>query len=151
MAVPRGLRRLLEVRELEEELKKAALEEALSDLRLLRAALEEARERERSGRRRVTASAASRDVADRIAGLEETRAAGRYAAALAPRIAGKEREVASWRQEYLAKRMERRQVETLIRKAEAAAGVIAGRRGQRQLDDWFLDRAGQGNGARERK
>jgi len=151
VAVPRGLRRLLEVRELEEELKKAALEEALSDLRLLRAALEEARERERSGRRRVTASAASRDVADRIAGLEETRAAGRYAAALAPRIAGKEREVASWRQEYLAKRMERRQVETLIRKAEAAAGVIAGRRGQRQLDDWFLDRAGQGNGARERK
>ena len=74
-------------------------------MRLLEAALEAARERERSGRRHVTASAASGDAADRIAGLEETRAASRHVAALKPRIAEMEAEVAARRTAFLAKRM----------------------------------------------
>ena len=140
MAVSRGLQRLFEVRGLEEELSQAALEEALNHLRLLEAALQAAQERERSGRRQVTMSAGSRDVADRIAGLEETRAANRRAAALKPRIAEMEAEVAARRAAFLGKRMEWRQVETLIRKTEAEEAVDAGRRAQRDIDDWFLRR-----------
>ena len=150
MAVSRGLKRLLEVRALEEELSQAALEEALGDLRLLEAALEMALERERSGRRHVTQSAASPDAADRIAGLEETRAASRHVAALMPRIAEMEAEVAARRAAFLCKRMERQQVETLIRKTEAEDARVAGRRAQRETDDWFLRDAVRANGAIEK-
>jgi hypothetical protein len=40
--------------------------------------------------------------------------------------------------------MARRQVETLIRKTEVGDAVDAGRRAQRELDDWFLSRARHG-------
>jgi hypothetical protein len=42
--------------------------------------------------------------------------------------------------EFLGKRIERRQTETLIKEAEALESVEAGRRAQRDLDDWFLSR-----------
>ncbi|HEY1803282.1 MAG TPA: hypothetical protein VGG45_02270 [Terracidiphilus sp.] len=141
MAVSRGLQRLFEVRALEEELSRAALEECLGTLRRLEAALRRAKERERDGRRQVTARAGSADVADRIAGLEETRAASRSAAALKPEIAEMEAEVAARRQQYLAKRTERRQAETLIRKIEASDAIVSDRRAQGTLDDWFLTSA----------
>jgi len=144
MAVSRAMRRLLQVRVLEEELSQAALESAVGDLRRMEAALVAAQERERNGRRQVTASASTGELVDRIAGLEETRAAARHGAALRPRIAEAELEVARRRQEFLAKKIERRQVETLIRKTEAGDAVEAGRRGQRHLDDWFLSRAQRG-------
>lgn len=147
MAPSRGLQRLFQVRGLEEELSQSALEEALGNLHLLEAALEAARERERSGRRHVTASAASADVADRIAGLEETRAASRRVAGLKPRIAEMEAKVAARLAAFLAKRMERRQVETLISKTKAAEAIVAGRRAQREIDDWFLRGTGCGDGA----
>ena len=72
-----------------------------------------------------------------MAGLEETRAAGRHAAALRPRIADAELDVIALRQEFLARRVERRQAETLIRETEARDAVEAGRRGQQALDDWY--------------
>jgi flagellar export protein FliJ len=147
MAVSRGLRRLLEVRALEEELSQAAVEEAVATLRLLEAAIEAAVLREREGRRLVTASAASADAADRIAAIEEMRAAKRRAAALKPRIAEMEAEVDARRALFLAKRMERRQVETLIQKTQAADARVAGRRAQREIDDWFLRSAGQSDEA----
>ena len=138
MAVSRALRRLFEVRGLEEELSQAALEEALGNLRGLEKELDAAKERERNGRRQVTASAASADVADRIAGLEETRSASRRAAALMLRIAEMEVAVSARRAAFLAKRIERKQAETLIGKTEAADAIVAGRRAQREIDDWFL-------------
>jgi hypothetical protein len=97
-------------------------------------------ERERSGRRLVAASAVTGEVTDRIAGLEETRAAKRIAAALAPRIAEAEQAVNERRSEFLGKRIERRQTETLIEEAEALDKVEAGRSTQREHDDWFLSR-----------
>jgi flagellar biosynthesis chaperone FliJ len=112
-------------------------------------ALVASEERERNGRQQVTASVRTGDLVDRIAGLEETRAALRHGAALKPRIAEAELEVARRRQEFLAKRIERRQVETLIQKTEAEDAVDAGRRAQRELDDWFLSRAQHGGGTNE--
>jgi flagellar export protein FliJ len=149
MAASRAMRRLMQVRALDEELRQAALESAVGDLRRMELALVASEERERNGRQQVTASVRTGELVDRIAGLEETRAALRHGAALKPRIAEAELEVARRRQEFLAKRIERRQVETLIQKTEAEDAVDAGRRAQRELDDWFLSRAQHGGGTNE--
>lgn len=151
MAVSRAMRRLLRVREMEEELGRVALEKALGELRRLEAALRRVRERERSGRRLVAASAGTGEMVDRIAGLEETCAAGRHVAALTPRIADAELVVSARRGEFLAKRMARRQVETLIRKAETNEAAEFGRREQREADHWFLSRAGRRGGTARSK
>lgn len=144
MAVSRAMRRLLHVLELEEEQTKAALELARNDLKRMQAALAATGERDRRGRRLVTASASSNQIVnqtvDRVAGLEEMHAAGRHRAALRPRIALSERIAAECREQFLAKRIERRQAETLIQETEAADALEAGRRGQKNLDDWFLSR-----------
>lgn len=149
MAVSRAMRRLLEVREIEEELRRGALESATGDLKRLEAALAAAKDRERGGRRLVAASVSTGEVVDRIAGLEETGAARRHAAALKPRIAEMELAVTARRREFLAKRIERRQVETLIRETEAGEAIETGRRAQREVDDWFLSRLRRGGAGEE--
>jgi len=137
MAVPRALRRLLHIRSLEEEQRWLALESAIGELKRLERALAATAERDRRGRRLVEASARSGELPDRLAGLEETRAATRHAAVLAPRIVAVELDVATLRQEFLGKRVERRQAETLIRETEARDAIEAGRHGQQALDDWY--------------
>jgi flagellar biosynthesis chaperone FliJ len=140
MAISRALRRLLRIRDLEEEQCRLALESAMGDLSHLRHAQEASVERGRRGRRLVESSAHSGELTDRLAGLEETRAAGRRALALAPRVADAEQDVASLREEYLASRVERRQAETLIQEAVTRDALDAERRAQQGLDDWFRNR-----------
>jgi flagellar export protein FliJ len=140
MAVSRALRRLLRIRELEEEQCRLALESATGTLHGLEHALEATVERNRRGRRLIESSVHSGELPDWLAGLEEMRAAGRHGVALAPRIADAQRDVAALREEFLTKRVERRQAETLIEETEARDAVEAGRRGQQSLDDWFGNR-----------
>jgi hypothetical protein len=140
MAVSRALRRLLRIRELEEEQNRLALESASGELSRLERALSAAFGRERQGRRLVEASAWSNQLMDRFAGLEETRSASIHAIALGPRIAAKQEEVAARRQDFLAKRVERRQAETLIEETEAREAIETDRRGQQSLDDWYGSR-----------
>jgi hypothetical protein len=140
MAVSRALRRLLRIRELEEEQNRLVLESASGELNRLESALTATFERERQGRRLVEASARSNQLMDRFAGLEETRSAGLYVIALGPRIDAKQEEVAVRRQEFLAKRVERRQAETLIEETEKRDAIEADRRSQQSLDDWFSGR-----------
>jgi len=140
MAVSRAMRRLLQVLEIQEEGCRAAMEQARGELKLLEQALTRSRERERGGRRLVAASARTGEITDRIAGEEETHLAKRIAAALAPRIAESESAVNARQDEFLGKRIERRQTETLIKEAEAVENVEAERRAQRDLDDWFRSR-----------
>jgi flagellar export protein FliJ len=137
MPVSRALRRLLRIREIEEEQCRMRLEAAAADLHRLQAALEATTERDRRGRQMVAASAHSGDLPDRLAGMEETRTAARFAEFLHPRIAEQEQQVAQLRQEFLEKRVEHRQAETLIQETEAKDAIEAGRRGQQMLDDWF--------------
>jgi hypothetical protein len=137
MPVSRGLRRLLRIRELEEEQRRLALEAAREELGLLDQAMHRAAERGVRGRRLLALSAASGAVADRAAALEESRAAERHSAALRPKIADAEDEVESLRQEFLAARVERRQAETLLEEARARESIDADRRSQHGLDDWF--------------
>ncbi len=142
MAVSRAMRRLLQVLEIQESECRAAMESARAELSRLEQAFAWGVERERGGRRLVVASATTGEVTDRIAGIEESRAAQRIAAALAPRIAEAEAAVHTRRREFLGKRIERRQTATLIEETEALDKVETGRRGQRDLDDWFLSRRG---------
>jgi flagellar export protein FliJ len=132
-----SLRRLLRIRDLEEEQGKIALESAVADLHRLEGALRAARDRERAGRKRIAESARSGDATDRMAGMVEISAARRHIVALKPRIAAAEWAAAERREEFLGKRTERRQADTLIVEAEAADVVVEGRRSQQSLDDWY--------------
>jgi len=140
MAVSRALRRLLRIRELEEEQSRLALESSLDELHRLEHALTAAFGRERRGRSLVQISAQSGQLTDRLAGLEETRSARIHAGALEPRIDGMGEEVTERRQEFLMKRVERRQAETLIAETEAQEAIEEERRGQQSLDDWYCSR-----------
>lgn len=140
MAVSRALRRLLHIRGLEEEQSRLALESALGEMNRARHALAEAGERDRRGRRLVETSARTGQLLDRLSGLEEGRAASRQAAALLPRIEAMEERVTEEREAFLAKRVERRQTETLLRETEARDAAEAGRRGQQALDEWYRSR-----------
>ena len=140
MAVSRGLRRLLRIRDIEEEQCRLALESAMGTLHGLQHALEATVERDRRGRQLIEASIHSGELPDRLAGLEEMRTAGRHAIALAPRIADAESDASTLREQFLGKRVERRQAETLIKETEALDAIEAGRRDQQNLDDWFGNR-----------
>ncbi len=140
MAVSRALRRLLRIRDLEEEQARLALESGLAGLHTLEHALAATAERDRGGRRLVKESVRTAELTDRLAGLEETRAAKRLEGVLSPRIAAAGQDVAQLREQYLASRVERRQAETLIQEAEAWDARNADRRSQQALDDWFSNR-----------
>jgi len=144
MAVSRGLRRLLRIRGLEEEQLRLALESAVAELHGLEQARCAAMERERSGRRLLGSGGVAADpmeqLTDRIAAGEETQAGARHRAALAPRIEAMEDEVLDRRQAFLAKRVERRQAETLVAESETEAELEAGRRGQQSMDEWYSSR-----------
>lgn len=142
MTVSRSLRRLLGVLELEEQQARTALEMAAGELRTLEARLAFMLERERGGRRLVGMSAASGNLSDRLAGLEDARFARSAAAFLKVRAAAAERQATERRSEFMAKRIERRQAETLVRESKARERVEAERIAQRSLDDWFLNRTG---------
>ncbi len=138
MAISRAMRRLFRLLEIQEEQYRVALASALAELRRLEGAMAATAEQERGGWRLVTASASTGELEDRLAGLEETRAARRHAAALAPRITEAKLRAGARQREFLSKRIERRQAETLIRKTEAEGELEAGRRAQQGLDEWFL-------------
>ena len=137
MAVSRSLRRLLRVRELEEEQCRLALEAASAEMNKLRGAMESAIERGRRGGQLISASAGSGELPDRLAGMEEIRTGERFAALLTPRIAQQEKLVSTRRDEFMVKRIERRQAETLIEKTEQLDAIEEGRRSQQALDSWF--------------
>lgn len=141
MALSRTLARLLRVRELEEEQRRLSLEAAQSELNRLESALDATRRRELKGRELVTLSARSGQLPDRLAGIEESRTGRRHAAALKPHIAQSEERVAERREEFLEKRVERRQAETLIEEEASRAAAAAGRRTQQALDNWFGSRS----------
>lgn len=140
MAVSRAMRRLQQVLEIQESECLAAMESARAELTQLEQNLVRSIARERGGRRLAAASATTGEIVDRIAGIEETRSARRLTAALEPRIAEAQAALDATRREFLSKRVERRQTETLIEEAEAAGKVEAARRAQKNLDDWFLSR-----------
>jgi hypothetical protein len=143
MAVSRAMRRLLRVRDIQEEQSRLALESATGELRRLEDALQATESQDRRGRMLVGSSAQSGELPDRLAGLEETRTAVRFRVAVAPRVTAAQFEVSALREEFLAKRVDRRQAETLIEETEARDVIDRGRRSQQALDDWHRFRLHQ--------
>jgi len=145
-SVPKALERLLQIRSLEEERRHRSLDSAVARLKGLEQARRAALGMEKQGRARVSASVVSGTIADRQAGRLESEAAQRRARMLAVHIAEAEKEVVARREEFLGKRIERRQAETLLEEAQAREDVESGRRSQRSIDDWYgarRDRQGE--------
>jgi flagellar export protein FliJ len=140
MADVKALARLLRLLVLKEEQAQRELETALARLHELESRLAHALRRERSGRDLVRKSAAAGDPLDRFAGVEETLAAERFRAVLRPRLAEARELAAELREEYLLKRVERRQAETLLEEANTRLAEEASRRTQQSLDELHLDR-----------
>jgi flagellar export protein FliJ len=138
VAISRGLSRLLGIREAEEQHRRSLLDGATAELHRLENAIRNAEERSRLGRARIASSVQSGDAEDRVAGLEEIAASDRLRAALLRRTAAAKKQVDELRREYLAKRIERRQAETLVDVAKAKEAVELNRRAQRELDDRHL-------------
>lgn len=140
MAVSQAMRRLLRIRDIQEEQSRLTLESAMGELHRLEEAMAATTSTDRHGRRLVETSARTGELEDRLSGLEEARAASRHAMMLAPRIEAAEAGVRLLRQEFLKKRVARRQTETLIQETEAVDAVDAGRHNQQALDDWYHSR-----------
>jgi len=136
----RGLRRLLRVRNLEMEQRRIALESALGHLRRLEQVRVAGQQRNLRGRQLIADSVQNGEPTDRQAGLEEMAAAERIRLAVAGRIWNASQEVSRLHQEYLEKRVESRQAETLIQEAASKEAAEAERSAQSRLDDWFRNR-----------
>lgn len=130
------LRRLCELRRLEEQNRAALLEEAKKRLEQLDQALKNSREREQSGRALLEESTRTGDLDSRIAGVEEMASAKRKANVLISRRYIVEESVRQTRDRFFSKRKERCQAETLLGAALQEEAIIAERRNQSALDEW---------------
>jgi hypothetical protein len=137
MSGSRSLERLLRIRGVEEEQRRRVLEASEVKLRSLVQNRTAALQTEQTGRRREVAGMISGEITERQAGLVESANAQKRARALAARIVVAEGETAAGRQEFLEKRLERQQAETLVEEATARGAVENRRRSQRDIDDWF--------------
>ena len=135
MSITPGLRRLLRIRELEEEQSRVALETALGELNRLQGLVKKTRQRDWTGRRLIESSARSGNLTDRISGLEEMRAADNLGNALYTKLSAAELEVIQQRERFLSKRVQRRQAEALIKENESRAAMEEELRAQQNLDD----------------
>jgi len=140
MASPRLMERVLRIRRIEEDQSRRLLDLALAELAQLERALSEAKQRKRVGRELIRASAMSGEMMDRVAGLEESRSAGRRALSLISCIRAAAERVALLRQDYLSKRTSRLQAETLAEAEAAREAAMSQRHEQQSLDDWYLNR-----------
>lgn len=140
MPISRALRRLLRIRELEEQQSRLALESALGELNRIETALASAALRDRRGRQMVASSAQTGALPDRIAGMEESRSAGQRSAALEGRRELVAEQAEGLQASFLARRVARRQAETLIESSKALDTLDAARREQQILDDWHRTR-----------
>jgi flagellar biosynthesis chaperone FliJ len=136
MAASQSLRRLHDIREAEERQRRTLMESSVRELRRLETALKNTFKLATQARALVASSVRTGELLDRIAAVEEMAAAERLAKTLPARIAAAERQVASVREEFFAKRIERRQVETLLDAENAQEAIETNRKSQMALDDW---------------
>ena len=131
------LRRLRNLRRIEEQNQASLLESARAELRQIEEALEQARSRRQTGRVLVERSIESGETRDRVIGIEEVACANRVLKVLIRRKHPAEELVERTRAQYLGKRTERCQVESLLRVELERESVAAQRRSQSSLDEWY--------------
>jgi hypothetical protein len=130
------LRRLCELRRLEEQNCAALLEEAKKRLEQLDQALSQSRERQQSGRSLMQESMRTGDLESRIAGIEEVASAKRKVYVLITMRHIVEKNVRDAHDQFFLKRKERFQAETLMSLALQEEAITAERRSQSVLDEW---------------
>jgi hypothetical protein len=143
MSDARRLRRLHALRTIEEQNQASLLDAATAELRRLNEALNGARIRDGNGRDLLSSSVRSGELLDRIAGLEEAASAARASSVIKERLRRAEGEFRQIREQFLLKRLERSQAETLFRSAVQLEAQEAMRKGQIVLDEWHLRRSTQ--------
>jgi hypothetical protein len=136
VAVSRGLRRLYELRQIEELQKASLFELAVAELDQLKNALEVAHIRKGNGRALVERSVMTGETQDRLFGVEEIAAAVRISAVLESRLRSAAEKVQRIRNEFLNKRLEKRQAGTLLESALEREAGLAQRKMQLALDEW---------------
>lgn len=135
------LKRLLRIRQLQEEQSQAALKTASGNLSLLRQAVERAQTRQARGKSLFISGAAAEDATDRIAGLCETQCAWAREQRLVKEV--RQAEIAHQRQlaELTAAHQERRKGELLVDAAEQKMNADVKRQQQKELDELHRHRA----------
>ena len=131
-----ALRRLLDLRQAEEDRSQLELDGAMETLRRLGVALTETEKRRSLARTRVSAGVETGQVIDRMAGVYEIAHADRLAGMILQKIHAGERDVLDRRQELLTRRLARRQVETIVNAHIAEIEMESNRKAQLELDDW---------------
>jgi hypothetical protein len=137
MANRQQLRRLLALRHLEEEQSRVRLVAAVGERLRIAGEMEEARELEAEGRRSFSLGVAQHDGPSRAGALVEMAFAQRSRGRIEPHLRAAENEERRQREEYLLRRTDRMQVETLDAEARRQAEARAARRAQQILDDWY--------------
>ncbi|HMG85615.1 MAG TPA: hypothetical protein VK574_07720 [Terracidiphilus sp.] len=136
MAPSKSLHRLLGIRQAEEERSESEVETAISELQRLEWAHVTAHERRTRARALVASSTQTGELMDRIAGLQEMTTTDRLQRMLAEMIDAARKKAEYKRLELLARRLARRQVETLVDAKSVEARAESNRKTQSELDDW---------------
>jgi flagellar export protein FliJ len=137
MAKRRVLERLLRLRELEEELSRVDLETAVGARNRLAGELAAAAGRQAQAHRGFAASLGDPDTADRTGAVIAMERACKQRLRIEPRLRSAEQEVMRQREEFLARRTGRQQVETLLEQEHRTQQEEVARRAQQMLDDWY--------------
>lgn len=137
MATERGLKRLLQLRKLEEEQSRRDLEIAIGNRSRIERDLAVATEWHAESRRRFLVALCDKDATGRVCGVVEMDVAQDRRSRIEPALDDAEAEIVQQREELLSKRSGRQQLETLVESARAEAEVEALRRAQQILDDWY--------------
>jgi flagellar export protein FliJ len=137
MAKRNVLERLWRLRELEEEQSRLELEARVAERSRVAQNLAEISANAAKSRGDFLARLGDPDTAARTGALVELEHARRGQTAIRPRLDQAEAEVELQREEFLARRTGRRQVETLLDRVREAARSETARRAQQMLDDWY--------------
>lgn len=135
--MPSMLARLHSIRIVEEQEKRTAMDLAMSNLGRLREAAAANDARTRQARLLISRSINNGDLEERHAGQQELMLASRTAKNIADLIEAADQALLGLREQYLAKRVERRQVEALLKAEREKLQREETRRAQFQLDEWF--------------
>ena len=138
MPVSKSLERLLRVFEIQEDTRKRDLAEAQTTLARMEDALTAASEKASRGRKLLASALQSNDVNNRVAGQAEIESGELRKTFLQKNVEDMLIIVEQARAGYFDMRVERQQVEALVKAAEMVARVEGDRRAQQSLDDWFL-------------
>lgn len=136
MAASKSLYRLLGIRQAEEECSQSEMETAIAELQHLTLAQATTYERGKVARALVASSAQAGEMIDRIAGLQEMTTTGRLQRMLVELVDAAKERAEQKRKDLLARRLARRQVETLVDAKSAEARAETNRKTQLALDDW---------------